>query len=88
LDVPYNEPKGRNPHHLINNIDEKSFADFPEAEIFYQDLGGVVYDINKKPPSANIIICICSHPDLPRISDTILNFPLPAWTEDVGLEGI
>jgi SAM-dependent methyltransferase len=88
LDVPYNEPEGRNPHHMISNINEECFADFPEAEIFYQDLGGVVYDINKKPPGANMIICVCSHPDLPRISDTILNFPLAAWTEDLRLEGI
>lgn len=88
LDVPYNEPQGRNPHHKISNINEESFVDFPKAEIFFQDLGGSVYDINKKPPGANMIICVCSHPDLPRISDTILNFPLATWTEDLRLEDI
>lgn len=81
FDVPYNEPSGRNPHHVISQITEESFVNFPEAEIFYQDLGGVVYDINKKPPSPNMIICLCSRPDLPRISDTRLGFPLPIWTE-------
>lgn len=86
FDVPYDEPKGRNPHHLISQINEESFADFPRAEVFYQDMEGIIYDFNKKPPRPNMIICVCSHPDLPQINDIGLDFPLPPWTEDMDLE--
>lgn len=87
VDVPYNEPERRNSHHLINRINDSSFADYPQAELLFQDLAGTIYDTNKKPPNPNIIICVCSHPELPKINDT-LEFPLSSWTEDLEPRGI
>ncbi|MVF22903.1 class I SAM-dependent methyltransferase [Methylocaldum sp. BRCS4] len=81
FNVPYNEPPG-NPHHVLLGITEKDFAPFKDAELFYEDLDGVTYDSNTKPPSPNMITCVCSHPSLPRIESMGLPFPLPAWGEN------
>ncbi|QTL97687.1 methyltransferase domain-containing protein [Iocasia frigidifontis] len=78
LAVPYNEPKNRNPHHVLSDIREENFSG-QNAELFYQDLTGIIYDKNNKPPKPNIIICICSHPALPKITDNQIDFPVPAW---------
>ena len=78
FDVPYNEPAGPNPHHVLHNIREDSFSEFPRAEIFFQDLAGIIYDAGHKPPKPNMIICVCSNPDLPKVSERI-RFPIKAW---------
>lgn len=78
FDVPYAEPPGRNPHHLVYNIREESFSGFPRAEIFFQDLDGIIYDAATKPANPNVIMCVCSHPDYPTVG-SLFSFPLPAW---------
>jgi Trans-aconitate methyltransferase len=83
FDVPYNEPRGRNPHHLVTCITETAFSDFPNPEIFYQDLAGIIYDSDSKPILPNMIICACQRPDLACISDSELKFPLPVWAEEI-----
>jgi hypothetical protein len=40
FDVPYDEPTGRNPHHVVNDIREESFSAWEDAELFFQDLDG------------------------------------------------
>ena len=79
FDVPYDEPAGRNPHHVLHRLREEDFAGIPEAELFFQDLDGAIYNRQNKPPQPNMIICVCSHPDLPKVTATSMRFPLPAW---------
>ncbi|NJD02113.1 MAG: class I SAM-dependent methyltransferase [Ruminiclostridium sp.] len=78
LSVPYNEPKNANPHHALSGIREEHFSDI-NAEFFYEDLNGITYDKNNKPPKPNIIIYVRTHPTLPKIADSHINFPIPAW---------
>ena len=78
LSVPYNEPQNVNPHHVLSGVREEGFSDI-DAELFYEDLNGITYDKNSKPPKPNMIICVCTHPTLPKIADTQISFPIPAW---------
>jgi SAM-dependent methyltransferase len=80
FDVPYDEVPGPNPHHVLTGIREEDFHGFPGAELFYQDLDGIIYDRGGKPPRPNMIVCICTKPGLPMVGDGI-PFPLPAWQE-------
>ncbi len=77
FDVPYDEPEGGNPHHVLTGITEESFVGFPGAELFFQDLAGVIYDVRHKPPSPNMIICVQSRPELPEVS-SLITFPVAA----------
>jgi len=79
FDVPYDEPENVNSHHLLAGIREESFLEFDEAELFFQDMSGVIYDISRKPPNPNMVICVCSHPDLPKVGASRIRFPFPAW---------
>lgn len=79
FDVPYDEPEGGNPHHVLHGIREEAFVGFPNVELFFQDLAGVIYDIAHKPAEPNMILCVCSHPDLPKVGSGQIGFPLPAW---------
>jgi glycosyltransferase involved in cell wall biosynthesis len=74
FDVPYGEPEGRNIYHVLTGITEEAFVGFDGVEIFYQDLSGCIYDAQHKPANPNIIICVCSSPDLPKLSDCKLGF--------------
>jgi SAM-dependent methyltransferase len=76
FDVPYDEPTGRNPHHVVNDIREESFSAWEDAELFFQDLDGVIH--SKKRHQTNVIGCVASAPDLPRVAD-LFQFPVPAW---------
>ena len=78
LSVPYNEVPNVNPHHVLSGIREEHFLDI-DAELFYEDLKGIIYDKNNKPPKPNMIICVCTHPTLPKIADSQVSFPIPAW---------
>jgi SAM-dependent methyltransferase len=78
FDVPYDEPQESNPHHCLTGIREEDFAGFPGAELFYQDLDGILYDRKTKPPKPNMILCIFSRPGLPEARRGI-SFPLPPW---------
>ena len=82
FDVPYDEPAEDNPHHVLTGIRETDFSGFADAELFYQDLDGVIYDAARKPPRPNMIVCICTHSGLPRVEDLPLGFPVPAWRPD------
>jgi len=85
FDVPYDEPEKANPHHLLWGIREGHFEKLPNAELFFQDMSGVIYDIANKPEKPNMIICICSRADLPKISSGNIKFPLPAWKPQPGM---
>ncbi len=78
FDVPYDEPPGPNPHHAVTGIREEDFAGVPEAELFYQDLDGIMYDRKHRPPKPNMILCVVRRPGLPEAGGRI-SFPLPAW---------
>ena len=82
FDVPYDEPAGPNPHHVLTRIREEDFAGFPGAELFYQDLEGAIYDRGSKPPKPNMILCVCSKPGLPPVGRGDIPFPLSAWREE------
>lgn len=79
FDVPYDEPPGRNPHHVLFNIREEAFSTFPEKDLFYQDLAGVIYDVAHKPPTTNLIMCVCCRPSLQKIGDSNISFPVLPW---------
>lgn len=78
FDVPYDEPPGPNPHHVLTGIREEAFSGFPGAELFYQDLDGNMYDRKGMPPKPNMIVCVCSRPGVAPAGAGIA-FPLPAW---------
>jgi len=86
FDVPYDEPNGMNPHHLVGGIREEHFAHFPQCELYFQDLSGRIYDRLNKPSRPNMIICVCSRPDLPRVNGETITFPVPAWQPQTELE--
>ena len=79
FDVPYDEPPGRNPHHVLYNISKESFSEFPDPEIFYQDALGFAYHVTNKPSKPNIIMCVCTQPDLIKISESSIRFPVAPW---------
>lgn len=85
FDVPYDEPEGVNPHHLLTGVREDNFSSFPDVELFFQDLSGTIYNIKHKPIKPNMIICVRSHPNLPKVASTSINFPLPAWEPETDL---
>ncbi len=78
FDVPYGEARGVNPHHRVHDVREDAFRDFPNSELFFQDLWGVVYDEVTKPRQPNMIVCISSADGLPAAAEGF-TFPLPAW---------
>ena len=78
FDVPYAEPAGRNPHHVINDIDERTFKGMPGVEFLYEDIYGNIYDANNKPEEPNLIMCVVSHPSLQPVS-SFLKFPMPVY---------
>jgi 2-polyprenyl-3-methyl-5-hydroxy-6-metoxy-1,4-benzoquinol methylase len=86
FDVPYDEPAG-NPHHQLVGIRVKDFSEFPEAELFYEDLEGVVCDIYGKPSKPNMIMCVCCRPGLRKLlKNSRINFPVPAWRPGEGIK--
>jgi hypothetical protein len=78
FDVPYAEPSGRNPHHIIHDINEQTFSGIPDAELFYEDFDGNIYDAANKPSAPNLIMCVVSSPDLPRVG-SFMKFPYYAY---------
>jgi SAM-dependent methyltransferase len=78
FEVPYYEPEG-NPHHVLLRITEESFSGFAGAELFFQDLDGLIHELENKPNKPNGIICICSSSDVPKTAKANMSFPLPAW---------
>jgi SAM-dependent methyltransferase len=78
IDVPYNESAGPNPHHVLCEIKEDHFSGFPNAELFFEDLAGVIYDRKRKPGVPNMVMCVCSAPFL-EPAGAGLSFPVSAW---------
>lgn len=76
FDVPYNEPPGTNQHHVLHGVREEHLMLIKDAEIVYQDLGGTIH--LEKPAVTNVIGCIASRQELPRVRDS-LHFPVRAW---------
>jgi len=79
FDVPYNEPMGKNPYHVQFEIREESFSKYPDIELFFQDLNGVIHDRGHRSVNPNMMICVWTNPKLRRVSDCQMTFPLPAW---------
>ncbi len=77
FDVPYDEPAGNNPHHVLHGLREDAFAGWDEAELFFQDLAGVIYD--ERPERANMIMCVASGDGL-RCVANLCRFPVTAWS--------
>jgi SAM-dependent methyltransferase len=79
FDVPYDEKAGGNPHHVLADLTEKSFDAFDDAELFFQDLPGQLYDRESKPDSPNMIMCCCATNELAKLTDNV-TFPfVPDW---------
>jgi SAM-dependent methyltransferase len=84
VNVPYLEPardeEGRstNPHHALSNISEADFAEYPQAEFFFEDMKGVT---TVTSDGANSIVCVSSAPHL-RPASSLLSLPVPAWKPD------
>jgi len=86
FDVPYAEPRGRNPHHVLSEITEADFARFEDAEHLFQDLSGVIYGAALKPAAANMILCACRKGGLPPVSDLLGGRPFAVDWEREGPE--
>jgi SAM-dependent methyltransferase len=83
FDAPYDEGEG-NPHHFVHHIREEAFSIFPNSEVFFQDLHGVMYNEANKPGRPNVIMCVSSQSALPKINDLGFQFPLPLWQNGDG----
>ncbi len=79
FDVPYDEARGVNQYHVLTKITEKDFKKFSNRELFYEDLGGIIYDVQHKPPKPNMIMCVASHRRLSKIKNLKIKFPISAW---------
>jgi SAM-dependent methyltransferase len=82
INVPYNEPAG-NEFHLINHTTKASFSDFPNHEIYYEDLQGITVD-DEQHSKINSIVCVSSKEGLAPIT-SMLTFPFLAWMPSVEL---
>jgi hypothetical protein len=87
FDVPYDEDRGVNPHHVMHNVRESAFARFENAEIFFQDLAGITYDLSHRPERPSMIMCVSSKAGRSKVSSA-LRFPMPAWPEEPAARGI
>ena len=79
FDVPYNEPRGKNPHHVKFEIREETFSEYQEIEFFFQDMGGIIHDREHRPVNSNMMICVWTSAELPKVSECQMTFPFPAW---------
>lgn len=78
VDVPYKEPAGVNPHHLVSEIEDESFPAHPTAEFFYQDMQGAIHQSPHGVADINTITYAISQAALPAPS-TLLPLPFPRW---------
>lgn len=75
FDVPYAEPRRRNSHHLLTNITEKDFDRWSEAEIFFEDIQGRMFDRGSKPPKPNMIMGALKRDGIETVS-SIFSYPI------------
>lgn len=86
VNVPYMEPEvdsdlhETNPHHELNDISEKDFEAYPNAQFFFEDMLGVTRDSSDQ---ANSIICCSRIESVPAVS---IELPFPAWKPSSMLE--
>jgi len=66
ISTPYDEAKGVNPHHVLWNITEQSYAGFGLIEFFYTDLQGNLYDKNHQPERTINLIAVIYTPEACR----------------------
>ena len=85
FDVPYAEPRGVNPHHRVHDVREEAFAAFENAELFFQDLWGTMYDSAHTPRRPNMIMCVWTRADLPPVTERS-SFPIRGWRPDSAAE--
>lgn len=84
FDVPYDEPAGRNPHHVLSGIKEEDFARFPGCELRFQDLMGVVYEPHARPDDANMIMALARRDGAPAVGELGITSPYEADWSVVG----
>jgi SAM-dependent methyltransferase len=78
IDLPYDEPEGINPHHLVSKVTAASFSDYPDPEFFYEEVSGAIYAGTPKVPPPNMIMCVCTAGGSPRLA-TLLDLPRAPW---------
>jgi SAM-dependent methyltransferase len=81
IDVPYNEPYDINEHHVVSEVTAKDFANYPNAEIFYEEVSGNIYTGDVQDPAPNMIMCVSSAPGYPPLS-SLISLPRAAWNSD------
>lgn len=81
FDVPYDEPPGANPHHQLHELRGEDMRELENAELFFQDLRGVIYAQRRRRPRPNMILCVSSRDGMPLVTPQI-GFPVAAWTPD------
>jgi hypothetical protein len=88
IDVPYDEPAGINPHHLVSFVTEKDFENYPsEREILYEENSGEIYLSPVRRPIPNMIMCVATKGNLPKVAD-YFTFPIPAWDPAPGVRAL
>jgi SAM-dependent methyltransferase len=78
FDVPYAEPAGRNPHHVLHDIVEDTFANWQNAELFFEDENGFIFKNNDKPINPINILCVISDREAKAVSQS-MRFPVLAY---------
>jgi SAM-dependent methyltransferase len=78
FDVPYDEPAGVNEHHVVSNVTAESFSKYKDLEIFYEEVGGAIYNGPPRPEKPNMIMAVCSAAGLPPLG-ALLDLPRPPW---------
>jgi SAM-dependent methyltransferase len=78
IDVPYDEPSQANPHHSVYSIREASFSEFKNAELFFQNLDGRIFDARARPQRPNVIICVSSRDGELPVTE-LVSFPFAPW---------
>jgi len=81
FDVPFDEPVGINPHHVVSGVTAKSFEDYSNVEIYYEEVGGEIYLGDPRPEKPNMIMCVSSRESLPLLS-SLLELPRKPWRTD------
>lgn len=78
FDVPYREPAGVNPHHLLSNITEDDFKDFKGCELLFEENSGAIYYAPAREPWPNMILCAVSRDHLQPLKDAF-QYPVAPW---------
>ncbi|MDX2112980.1 MAG: class I SAM-dependent methyltransferase [Alphaproteobacteria bacterium] len=76
IDVPYREPAGVNPHHILSEITEKDFERFVGCELLFEEMSGEIYYAPVHEPWPNMILCAMSRPGFKPLRE-MFTYPIP-----------